>query len=87
MKPVGQNVLVKPYESSNVTEGGLIIPDSVKPINNKVKIVEVGNGSHIRPMKLKKGQTGFRVKGWGNDILINGELHFIMDQSAIIALQ
>lgn len=87
MKPVGQYVLVKPYESDGITQGGLIVPDSVKPVSNKVKIVEVGGGSVKTPMRLKKGETGFRVKLWGEEILIDGEKHYLMTQQSIIALQ
>jgi len=38
-------------------------------------------------MLLKEGQTGFRVQDWGQEVLIDGELHFLMEQSAIIAAQ
>lgn len=81
MKAHGKNVIVKPYPSSEFSEGGLIVPDSVKKPSNKVSIVSVGD----RVTKVKEGQSGFRVKSWGHDVLINNELHFIMDQSAIIA--
>ena len=87
MKPVLNNVLVKPFESDNISEGGIYVPDSAKKISNKVLIVEVGNGTAKKPMRLKKGQTGHRVKSWGEEILIEGETHFIMSQDAIIALQ
>lgn len=87
MKIVGQNILVKPFERNNISDGGLFIPDTVKMISNKVKVVGVGNGSKSRPMKLKEGQVGFRVKDWGIDVMVNGELHYIMDQTAIIALE
>ena len=36
-------------------------------------------------MKLKEGDVGYRVKDWGQDILIDGQLHYIMDMDAIIA--
>jgi len=87
MTPILNNVLVKPYPSSEFSEGGLVIPDSVKKPSNKVLIVAVGGGTKKKPMLLKEGQTGFRVKSWGQEILVDNELHFLMDQSAIIALQ
>ena len=87
MKPIGNNIVVKPYESDSVSEGGILVPDSAKKVSNKVFIVKVSEGSIKKPMFLKEGQTGFRVKEWGQEILIDGELHYIMDQSAIIALQ
>ena len=87
MIPVRQNVLVKPYPSSDVSVGGIFVPDSAKAPSNKVYIVAVGTGTPNKPMKLKAGQTGYRVKDWGEQFLIDGELHYLMEQSAIIALQ
>lgn len=83
MKPVGKNILVKPYPPSEVTQGGLIVPDTVKKPSNKVLITEVGNAV----TKVKRGQSGFRVRDWGQEVLINDELHFIMNEAAVIALQ
>lgn len=87
MIPVRQNVLVKPYPSSEVSTGGIFVPDAAKTPSNKVHIVAVGTGTPNKPMKLKAGQTGYRVKDWGEQFLIDGELHYLMEQSAIIALQ
>lgn len=87
MNPVGQNVLVRPYPPSDVTQGGLYVPDTVKKPSNKVYIVAVGGGSKQRPMKLKAGQTGYRVKSWGIPVEHKGELHYFMEQNAIIALE
>lgn len=87
MTPIRQNVLVKPYPPSEQTESGLFVPDTVKKPSNHVYIVAVGNGSPNRPMKLKAGQSGYRVKDWGQEVEYNGEKHYFMEQSAIIALE
>lgn len=81
MRAYGKNVLVKPFPPPEFSEGGLIVPDSVKKPSNKVSIVSVGE----RVTKVKEGQTGFRVKSWGESVEISGELHFIMNEAAIIA--
>ncbi len=82
MKLVGKNILFKPFEGAEVTEGGLIIPDTAKKLSNKGEIVEVG---HL-VTKVKKGDVGFRVKDWGEPIEVDGETHFIMNESAILSL-
>jgi co-chaperonin GroES (HSP10) len=87
MKPVRDNVLVRPCASDETTEGGIFIPESCRKPSNKVMIVEVGGGTSKKPMRLQKGATGFRVKDWGEEIIIDGERHFLMSQDAIIALQ
>lgn len=85
MTPIKQNILFKPFETQSTSVGGIIVPDSFKVPSNKGVIVAVGRGSKEKPMKLKQGQIGYRVKDWGEPIVIDGELHFLMDQSAIIA--
>lgn len=86
MKPVRNNVLVKCFESSNISEGGIFVPDSAKTDSNKVLVVEVGTGTPKKPMNLRKGDVGFRVKDWGEPIIENGVKYYLMDSSAIIAL-
>lgn len=85
MRPVKNNILVKPCELENVTAGGIIIPESIKGVSNKVKIIAVGNGTKDKEMKLKPGMIGYRVKDWGTEIHIDGELHYLMGQDAILA--
>lgn len=87
MIPVRTNVLFKPFPSDEVSTGGIYVPENARDINNKGIVVKVGNGTKEKPMKLKEGQIGFRVKDWGEPIIIEGELHFIMDQDAIIGVQ
>lgn len=86
MQPIRNNVLVKPCESDSISAGGIIVPDAYKADSNKVKIIKVGNGTKDKPMKLKEGQIGFRVKSWGTEILIDGEKYFLMTDDSIIAL-
>lgn len=86
MKPIRNNILVKPFPPEDISEGGIIVPDSVKTPSNKVKVIEVGNGVANKPMKLKQGDVGYRVKDWGTEVLIDGESHFLMEQDAILAI-
>jgi len=82
MKTVNKKILFKPFKGSSVTEGGLIIPDSAQKLSNKGQIVDVGD----KVTKVKIGDVGFRVKDWGEEFIINGESHFIMEEDAILAL-
>lgn len=85
MKPIRTQVLVKPFPSDEISTGGIFVPESAREISNKVEIIEVGAGTKDKPMNLSPGQVGFRVKAWGHPVFINGELHFLMDQDAILA--
>jgi chaperonin GroES len=85
MTPIRNLVLVKPFPSDELSEGGIFVPESARRVSNKVRVVKVGNGTLKRPMKLKEGDVGFRVENWGTEVLIGGELHFLLDEGAIIA--
>lgn len=85
INPIRNQVLVKPFPPDEVSEGGIFVPLSARKPSNKVLVVKTGNGTKDRPMKLKEGQVGYRVMDWGMDIMIDGELHFIMDSGAILA--
>ena len=82
MTPIRKQLLVKPFPSDSITEGGLLIPDSVRKPSAKVKIIKAGNKSNF-----KEGQTAYRVEDWGTEILIDGEQHFIMEDNAILAVE
>ena len=81
MKPINRNILFKPLPSKKISDGGLIIPDSVQAVNNKGTIVGIGS----KVTKVKEGDVCFRVKDWGTEVIINGEKHFIMDENSILA--
>lgn len=88
MKPIKDKVLVKPIKGSSVSEGGIVVPETAMKPSNKVLIVEVGQGTSAKPMKLKKGQVGYRVKDYSMlDVHIEGELHYLLTQDSIIAVQ
>lgn len=86
MKPHLHNILVKPFLADEISDGGILVPESARKISNKVLIVEVGNGTAEKPMRRKKGETAYRVKDWGEEIIIGGELHYLMHQDSILAV-
>lgn len=87
MQTIGNQILFKPLPSDEITESGLFVPENARAISDKGVIMQVGNGSSKRPMKLKQGQTAYRVYQWGEPVFLNNELHFIMDEKAIIAVE
>ena len=87
MTPVRNNVLLRPYPADEISEGGIYVPESARKESNKMYEVAVGTGIPSKPMRLKAGQTVYRVKDWGTPVDIKGERHYIMDQAAIIATE
>lgn len=87
MQPIRNYVLVKPFPPDEISEGGIFVPESARKESNKVHIVAVGNGTAEKPMQFRAGQVGYRVKDWGTLVEVDGEIHYLMDSSAIIAIE
>lgn len=85
IQPIKDNVLVKPFLSDNVSDGGIIVPDSMKKPSNKVRVVAVGNGTKRLPMNWKEGDIAFRIKDCGDEVIVDGELYFIVKSNWLIA--
>lgn len=85
MKPVGQNILVKPFPPDDISEGGVIVPDSLKKPSNKVTVIAVGPGTEKKPMRIRQGDVGFRIKDCGTEVPIDGETYFLLHQDWLLA--
>jgi len=87
MIPIKNQILFKPLLSSETTEGGLFVPENARDVNDKGIVVKVGDGTKERPMLLKEGTIAHRVHLWGEPLIIDGELFYMMDEKAIIATE
>jgi chaperonin GroES len=85
MRPIRDFVLVKPCEPDNVTEGGLFIPSTAMGRNNRAVVVAVGNGTAKVQMEAKKGDMIIHIKNAGEEIIIDGEQHFLIRQMDILS--
>lgn len=87
MKPIRNQVLVKAFKGETITMGGIFVPDNYVEDGCKVEIVDVGMGTTSRPMRLRPKMIGYRVKDWGVPVEKNGEKFYLMEDSAILALE
>jgi chaperonin GroES len=85
MKPVKNKVLVKPFPSDELSEGGIIVSEAHRAISNKMEVIAVGNGTNKTPMQFKEGDIVFRVKECGDEVDIKGEMHLLVEQAWLIA--
>lgn len=83
--PIRDNVLVKPFASDEMSEGGIIVSEAHRAVSQKVKVIAVGGGTKKMPMNWKEGDVAFRVKDSGDEVLIGGEKHFIVKSNWLIA--
>ncbi len=87
VQAIRNQVVFRPFEGDNISAGGIYVPDSAKKLSNKGEIVSVGRGTKERPMKLKVGDIGYRVKDWGTEMIENDVKYYLMEDRAIIALE
>lgn len=86
MTPIRSQILFKPFPPDTISTGGIYVPETAQQVNNKGTVIKVGRGTKDRPMMLKPGDIGHRVKDWGCEVIIDGEKHYLMDQDAILAI-
>jgi chaperonin GroES len=92
LKPLFDNVVVKPAKAEEQTKSGLVIPDTAKEKPQKGEVVAVGDGRWDEegvkrvPMDVKVGDTVI-YKEWGKtSVKIDGEEYFIMAETDVLAL-
>jgi len=92
LKPLFDNVVVKPAKAEEQTKSGIFLPDTAKEKPQKGEIVAVGDGrwedegTKRLPMDVKVGDVVI-YKEWGKtSIKVDGEEYFIMSQGDILAV-
>lgn len=91
IKPLFDNVLIKPVEAEEKTASGIILPDSAKEKPQMGIIMAVGGGKigpkgDKHPMVVKVGQKVMYKKWGGNEVKVHGEEWTIVGQEDILAV-
>ena len=88
IKPLGDNILLKPTEAEDKTASGILLPDSAKEKSKKGTVVAVGKGKYVDgkllPIEVKVGDTV--LYSWGDDLKIDGEEYVLVSESNIQAI-
>lgn len=90
--PLGDRVLVKPLGlETKKTDSGIIIPDTVdKEKPEQGRVIAVGEGRYddgkLVPMRVKKGQKVLFSKYGYDEIKIDGEEFYIIEEKNILAV-
>jgi chaperonin GroES len=91
IKPLFDNVLVRPLEPEEKTASGILLPDSAKEKPQKGKVMAVGpgttdnNGKKVE-MQVEVDMVVLYKKWGGNEIKVNGEEWQILEQKDILAI-
>ena len=91
IKPLLDNVLVKPLEAETKTASGIVLPDSAKEKPQMGEVMAIGTGlvtpkGETIPMNVKVGQKVMYKKWGGDEIKVNGEEWMIVKQGDILAI-
>jgi chaperonin GroES len=91
IKPLFDNVLVKPLEAEEKLPSGIILPDSAKEKPQMGEIMAVGAGGideKGNPVKMivKVGQKVMYKKWGGNEVKVNGKEWMLVEQKDILAI-
>jgi len=71
VKPLGDRIVIRRFEASEKTAGGLLLPDSAKNKPQKGKVLNVGPGKLLkdgtrRPLQVKEGDVVL-FTNWAGD--------------------
>jgi len=96
IKPLFDNVLIKPLQKEEVTASGIVIPDTVKekPQMGEVMAIGPGKNCHCNDKKcdcnngmiVKVGQKVIYKKWGGNEVKVGNEEWLIVEQKDVMAV-
>lgn len=91
IRPLFDNVLIKPAEGEEKTPSGIIIPGTAKEKPQIGVIMAMGEGhkgpkGELRPMSVKVGQKVMYKKWGGNEVKVEGGEWMIIEEKDILAV-
>jgi chaperonin GroES len=91
VKPLNDRVLVKRIEETQVTKGGIVIPDTAKEKPIEGRVIAVGPGKmsdagNRMSLQVKEGDRILFGKYSGTEIKVEGEEYLMMREEDILAI-
>ncbi|MBI2075015.1 MAG: co-chaperone GroES [Candidatus Levybacteria bacterium] len=91
IKPLFDNVLIKPLEVETKTASGILLPDSAKEKPQIGLVMAIGEGARdengkLIPVVVKVGQKVMYKKWGGNEVKVDTEDWMIVEQKDILAI-
>lgn len=92
LKPLFNNVIVKPSKNEEVTKFGIVLPDTMdKEKPEKGEVVAIGSGKVLDngetlKMSVKIGDKVMFKKYSPDEVKVDGEDYLILSESDIIAI-
>ena len=98
LKPLFDNVLVRPVQQESTTPSGIVLPDTAKEKPQIGEVMAVGPGSACNckdcdckkcecgKMAVKVGQKVLYKKWGGNEVKVGSEEWMVIEQKDIMAI-
>ena len=86
LKPIGDRVVIRRLPAEEVTNGGIIIPDTAKEKPQQGEIIAVGLGKKKYKMNVAKGDRVLFGKYSGQEFELDGEELLVMREDDILAV-
>jgi chaperonin GroES len=89
--PLHDRILVRRVEESEVTRGGILIPDTAKDKPQEGEVISVGKGKvndegKVFPLAVKEGDRILFGKYAGTEIKLDGEEFVIMREEEVLGI-
>jgi len=91
IRPLGDKVIIKRLEASDVTKGGIVLPDTAREKPKRGVVQAVGTGRLLddgsrSDMQVKKNDEVVFTSYAGTEIKVEGDEYVIMDESDILGV-
>ena len=91
IKPLFDNILVKPLKAEEKTTSGIYLPESAKEKPQVGEVMAIGDGAidekgKLTPMVVKPGQKVMFTKWGGNEVKVGNEEWKLVKQTDILAI-
>jgi len=89
--PLHDRILVRRTEESEVTRGGILIPDSAKDKPQEGEVISAGKGKvnedgKVFPLAVREGDRILFGKYAGTEIKLDGEEFVIMREEEVLGI-
>ncbi len=91
IKPLFDNILVKPVQAETRTSGGIYLPETAKEKPQIGEVIAIGDGARdnagkLIPMVVKIGQKVMYAKWGGSEVKVDNEEWKLVKQTDILAI-
>jgi chaperonin GroES len=87
IRPLGNRIIVKPFEEEEITKAGIVLPDTIdKEKKAQGEIIAIGNGEKIQKLNLKVGDNVLYTSYAGSDIKSEDEEYKVLGEDEVLAV-